>query len=207
MPPNRTGPAAGARTESITVDNGNPKDIAAETLRDPGAAVQLSPAGTILDGQILRQGRNESPALLFDAFFSNSITLDDMRLLLPGVWQMAEYPTHNLPADIWLEWFRMVGWTATDNRLAPIEAVQLYRGATWGRRRGMSWTPDLDLAQWFADRFAHRGPAHVYECQVPTDALLAFVEERRGEPEYVIDPRALPSLGRTNILAPAGVSS
>lgn len=173
-----------------------------------GARVRFSPAGSILDDQLVRGPRNEGPATLFDAWYGDSITLDDLRLLLPAVWQDAERPTQNLPSSTWVEWFRMVGWTATDDRPPPAEVSQIYRGATWGRRRGMSWTPDLEVAQWFADRFIGVDggeSAHVFQCQVPADAVMAFVEERKGEPEYVIDPRRLPPLGRSSIITPAGV--
>lgn len=51
----------------------------------------------------------------------------------------------------------------------------------------MSWTDDLERAQWFADRDLGKGAGRVYVCNAPPAALLAFISGR-GEAEYVLDP-------------------
>jgi len=67
--------------------------------------------------------------------------------------------------------------------------VTLYRGCQHDRRFGMSWTDDLDRAQWFADRDLGQGAGNVYMHRANPRELLAFIDaSHRREREYVLDP-------------------
>lgn len=67
----------------------------------------------------------------------------------------------------------------------------LYRGVSGnGARRhvrGLAWTSDLDVARWFADRFAGFGDPAVYTATVPESAVYVYLHEsEREEHEYVV---------------------
>jgi hypothetical protein len=72
------------------------------------------------------------------------------------------------------------------------DPVTVYRGFTHGALRGLSWTQDHVLAQWFAHRFARlddEGPPQVAIGTVAREAILAVFLERRGsESEVVVNP-------------------
>jgi hypothetical protein len=59
----------------------------------------------------------------------------------------------------------------------PTATAHLYRGATLQRKRGMSWTRDLELAAWFAGQFSIDG--HIWEAFVPPESILAHFHEAR----------------------------
>ncbi len=75
--------------------------------------------------------------------------------------------------------------------------MRVYRGSTWGRRRGMSWTEDRERAEWFADRWNARrtGTALVFKIMVEPEAVLALLADR-DEAEVVVDPAMLPPIRR-----------
>lgn len=156
-----------------------------------------------LEYLFLRFGRNECPSQLFDWWYSGMLTVDDLRALLPQAWSSAEFPQHHLGVAQWVELFRTAGFVSDLGRLAPTESMHVFRGTTWGRRRGMAWTRDVEKARWFAQRFVAIGaPAHVFECVVEPIAVLAIIDDPdgRNEAEVVVDPRLLPPLRRTAIL-------
>jgi hypothetical protein len=65
---------------------------------------------------------------------------------------------------------------------------RIYRGvAGTGRARrikGFSWTGSLDIACWFATRFALQNPS-VFTTEIPEEEVLAHVNER-GEEEFLV---------------------
>jgi hypothetical protein len=83
-------------------------------------------------------------------------------------------------------------------------AVTLYRGdSLWNRRRrtyGLSWTTDEEVADGFAQglwRTMHGGSVVLYTVAEPEAVICAVEtdEDRYGETEYLIDRRALKSVG------------
>ncbi|MFO0684924.1 MAG: hypothetical protein U0234_22895 [Sandaracinus sp.] len=155
-----------------------------------------------VDRVLVRAGRNGAPAALVDLYFVAARVPDRvLREVLIGVWTAAEFPERVVSRSIWLHWFDVA------NRIAPYptpaEPIQVYRGAISKHARGMSWTTDLERANWFANRFRDRFecPSNVYEVTAPLDALLVDVDavESRGgrqEREIIVDPRRLPRVQR-----------
>jgi hypothetical protein len=155
-----------------------------------------------LESQLLRAGRNNGPGLLFDWWFGGELTVEQLHALLPGVWEMAEWPSRHLTRDAWILMFRTAGYCSSPPGLpAPTSPTTVYRGCTPGRRRGMSWTTDLDQARWFARRFLHvldTPRTEVVTMDVPPELVLARCEGRGGtdglsvEAEVVVDCLAIP---------------
>lgn len=151
-------------------------------------------------------GRNEAPAALVRCW--HAIPEAQRPATLAHVWGVAKWPERALGADTWVRLFRSVGFVSEAGRPAPVEPLQAYRGATWGRRRGMAWTTDLDRARWFAERTTAFGfVGHVFGAVVEPVAVLASLDSPngRGEQEIVIDPAYLPPIGRASIIPPAPV--
>jgi hypothetical protein len=67
----------------------------------------------------------------------------------------------------------------------------LYRGVSGDPTpeilNGISWTGNLDLAHWFAMRYADFGNPSVYTTTVKKDSIL-FRTNVRDEDEYVLNP-------------------
>lgn len=124
---------------------------------------------------------------------ANSIHADALAEATINVWVDCEGPSVNRAA--WAHLFRV--YVAPSHIGAEAKATVpalLYRGAVAERNVGMSWTPDLELAQWFARRngmFAKRKPV-TYQVAARPDDVLARCDQR--EPEFILDPRSL----RTN---------
>jgi hypothetical protein len=140
-----------------------------------------------------RIGRQHGPALLA-ALVRTGLTDDEfLAHALTAVWQMHEHPEYSdLP---WFEWhhlFQQVGFVRNRVRAErPEGRVLLYRGATYSFRRGMSWTPSLELAEWYADRADQRN-GNIWAANVPWTKVLAVIDDpARGDAEYVVDTQRL----------------
>lgn len=146
----------------------------------------------------LHADRVHGPALLFDWFCLGRLHRGDMAAVVCDVWTRAERPQGNLGLGMWVMFFEMAGYPK------PAGPLTVYRGATLGRARGMSWTTDLEKARWFAGRFAQDTrfrPAYVYAVEAPPEAVLADVDALQGdggrwEGEIVVNPHRLPKVRR-----------
>lgn len=137
----------------------------------------------------LNVGRNEGPALLHDLYHTGSLSVVDNPGIVADVWSMAEFPVNLLPDEMWVGLFEEAGYTH-DGQPAPrpTDAVTVYRGALFERRRGMSWTTDMDRARWFAERDLGGGRGMIWAYLAPPEALLAFIHDSsRGEAEHVVN--------------------
>jgi hypothetical protein len=155
------------------------------------------------------RGRNEWPGILYTYSECGLLSDEDLREVLPDAWTEPEFPEDYIGADEWVDWFRRAGFIGDADVPAPTEPMQLYRGAIWENRRGMSWTYDVDQARWFARRFgrfasSHRFvEAHVFACTIEPGGVLARFVDR--EAEVVVDPAFLPRLDRDAIIETAAV--
>jgi hypothetical protein len=149
-----------------------------------------------LDAEMFTQaclalGRNEGPALLFDLYHGGGLDIGECPSVVADVWSMAEFPeSHFDLPETWRDLFEIAGYTH-DGQPAPRPSapITVYRGCHHERRFGMSWTPDLERAQWFADRDLGHGTGHVYVHRAVPRELLAFIDaSNRHEAEYVLDP-------------------
>lgn len=113
---------------------------------------------------------------------------------VPAAWSVCEFPEFGSAVGRrrWLGMFAAAGFTV-DGEPAdrPHGTVTLYRGATHARRRGMSWSSDLDVARHFAGgALPGRMPGQVYRLEAPWSAVLAVINDR-NEGEHVVDTRGL----------------
>lgn len=140
-------------------------------------------------------GRNSNPDQLSGWWRAGELTVPVLRALIIEAWQLPEFPQLALGERRWLEMFRASGFVSDTGRDPPDAPMTLYRGAPLHTRgRGMSWTPDAEKARWFAARrpyFTARLPAGLFRATVPPHAVLALIEEGRGENEAVLNPRCL----------------
>jgi len=183
----------------VELPRGEELDIVLEALRlaDPVAT------------EIGRQGRNEGPSILLDAYEGGLSPLElpayvlmlTMRMLVADTWCDAEWPESHFDYGEWINLFSEAAYPA------PTHPITIYRGAVPARRNGMSWTTDLAVAQFFANRFAllvgrpGYEAASVYEATVEPAAVLCMVDDAcrlggRHESEIVIDPDALEDVRR-----------
>jgi hypothetical protein len=195
----RPGASAETTTEYASFD-----DLAALVRAERAAGLKLALAMNIHDAETfrtaaLRAGRNNGPALLHDCYFGNRMSRAEMAAVLAEVWSAAEYPSHLMPVRDWVALFREANYEK------PEHSMTLYRGTTSGRRRGMSWTTDLEKARWFAGRMVDFGysRAEVVTVIAPPEAILCDLDpldpEGRGEEEIVVDPSALPPVRRLEV--------
>jgi hypothetical protein len=144
-----------------------------------------------------RAGRMNGPAMLFDWWAgAHRCKVDQgaLRAVVADIWSSADVPERLLsPRSVWVGLFRQADYSDT----LPSKPVTLYRGAHPGRRRGMSWTTDLDRATWFAKGWIGNGIDHsickVYTVTATPDMMLCDIDKAcgdggRGECEIVLDP-------------------
>jgi len=81
------------------------------------------------------------------------------------------------------------------------DPVQVYRGALPKFARGLSWTTNLDVAVWFAERY---GLGKVFTTALPRAKVIAYLDHR-SEYEIILNPRLRWQVGRVD-LTPAQIS-
>lgn len=126
------------------------------------------------------------------------LTPQGSRELIVQAWTGPEFPEANLTQDLWLGIFGTVGFIADDDedgqQEAPPDApMRLWRGAIPSRARGMAWTSNRSRAEWFATRLdgvSSRERGALWTATAPPNTILARFT-RRGEDEFVLDPRNL----------------
>ena len=135
--------------------------------------------------------RNDGPGLLDE--WRSELTTDELRIVLPHVWQAAEFPVgdDDYDEDYWIGLWREAGFVSTGGNAAPTASITVYRGASAeGVGYGLSWTRDSETARWFARRWTLTGTAGgLFELQVPPIAVLALIDsdDDRREHEVVVD--------------------
>lgn len=105
--------------------------------------------------------------------------------ILKTCWSMEEWPSRDVNVKIH-EIVKLFKGADKSLMVGEIpETLKIYRGVNkGGSPYGLSWTTNLEIAQWFASRFDCEG--QVYTFEVPASAVLAKIEER-GESEIVVD--------------------
>jgi hypothetical protein len=139
-------------------------------------------------------GRNCEPEILWDCWFAEDLDVTGLRALLPSAWSGAEFPERCVKSDQWVGWFHEIGFFSDLGRPQPSDAITVYRGSTWERRHGMSWTTDDAIARRFADPTGFHGfglTHYLLRAVVTPVDVLAFIDDvRPGESEVVVDPGA-----------------
>ena len=73
----------------------------------------------------------------------------------------------------------------SEDLIRPKRSITIYRG---GMPDGIAWSTNLEIAKWFATRFAANDPVHCATV-LPEHILGRFND--RGEYEVIVDPRKL----------------
>lgn len=133
----------------------------------------------------------EHVGLLLEGLESNDGSSLDPGLVLDA-WSHPEWPEAVFGTTRWVALFRSVGFASRPPRPEPTDGLQVFRGASWERRRGMAWTTDRAVAQRFADRWtaSGAGAGRVFARWAPVPAILAMIDDR-NEAEVVVDPDLL----------------
>jgi len=87
--------------------------------------------------------RNDLPFRLATWVAAGRLSDAALREILPIAWSLPEFPERCLRVDLWVAFFRKVGFISDSDEEAPRVPLTLYRGAIWSRRRGIGWTPDM----------------------------------------------------------------
>lgn len=125
---------------------------------------------------------------------------DEKVEFLTHVW-LEKGPSNLLGFDWWLPYFEDTGFITNCGIERPTEEVLLYRGTTPLVKQGMSWTPNLEEARFFANGECISGmKKNVYKMTVSPDSILAIFAGKAAylqdqEPvnilEYVVNHREL----------------
>jgi hypothetical protein len=141
-------------------------------------------------GHLIMEG-NTLPWLYHTAHEFDVLKHEDRAEGLTWAWTDAEWPEMYMDTDLWLDYFREVGFVE-DHHLGtpPTSPLVLWRGATEVRMDGMAWTERPEVANWFAKRWRgieQEEPVKVYRLEVyPEDVLAHFTG--RNEAEWLVDP-------------------
>ena len=115
----------------------------------------------------------------------DKLSIDELRELLPEVWRDVEFPSSNLDHPLYL--FEEAGFLTDDQEeweKLP-DPLSIYRG---GAPDGISWTTELERAEWFSRRFVFPpDEPEVWEIEIEKYEVLAFFTGR-GESEIVVNP-------------------
>ena len=128
--------------------------------------------------------------------------------LIGEVWADSEHPHINL--RVWRMLWREpdVALHAMGNKeLMAFDALKqkaeaggltLWRGTgkSLAAGRGLSWTTDRKMAEWFAAREGRASSSSVWQVKPPPDRMLAFLDGR-GEDEVILDTRGLRGIHET----------
>lgn len=114
-----------------------------------------------------------------------------MREKVLSIRQSIEYPSKRLDRDM-VRVLRATKGKHTEIEKPVTGPMTLYRGERDGSTHfGMSWTTDLETAEFFAQRFGAKDGSKVYRCEFPEKDILAAYGENSGvdEEEVLVDVR------------------
>lgn len=84
--------------------------------------------------------------------------------------------------------------------LSDKDTVTIYRGVKVNNYRGLSWTVDKSVAEWFARRFRHNGDrCYLFTGTIKKKDILALFSSR-NEKEVVCDYRKIKNIRCEEIL-------
>lgn len=108
---------------------------------------------------------------------------------LQTAWAEAIRPDEMMPLPGIVALFQRIGFFSDDGSERPDAPLRVFRGASLERvNRGLSWTTNSVIAQWYASFFGADGL--VFTSLVPPDSVLARFT-REGEDEALVDPCGL----------------
>lgn len=144
------------------------------------------------DEIVFRVGRNYAPWLMSELLMAGLVEEVAVPYVVPTAWQWPDRPLSWLPQRLWRSAFDYAEFTI-DGKTAfrPPQSMTLFRGSRGTLRRRWSWTPDKDLAIWFANRCG----GEVFQADVAPEQMLAQItgtdRRFRHESEIVVDTTGL----------------
>lgn len=143
---------------------------------------------------------NKPYMAVFFKYINQYLSEEDYNNFLKFLWSYMEYPNNdkNVRKSEFIEYFKKVNKDLIMNseeqntyNLLPNEVI-VYRGVKPGSsHKALSWTLNLKVATWFADRFEKNGK--VYKATIPKKYILTYIGER-NEFEVVLDYRKLKNI-------------
>jgi hypothetical protein len=127
---------------------------------------------------------------LWEQFDAGTVTVEDLRLLLPEAWTSRDRPEQVIGATKWVDMFRAAGFLASSRFLPEprLPSWLLFRGATAQRARGMAWYLRREDADNTRGRHAGFGPPLTYATRAPDRAVLAMFQRPGEGTEVVVEP-------------------
>lgn len=129
----------------------------------------------------------------FFKFTHHFLSLNDYSSFLGSMWTIVEFPNvdDNIPPQEFVRIFRMADKSLLMNDeerrlyLALSDEMTVYRGIRGrGSLKALSWTTDIEQAEWFAKRWDKKGK--VYSAMIRKEDVLSMFMSR-GESEVVVD--------------------
>lgn len=129
----------------------------------------------------------------FFKFTHHFLSLNDYSSFLGSMWTIVEFPNvdDNIPPQEFVRIFRMADKSLLMNDeerrlyLALPDEMTVYRGIRGrGSLKALSWTTDIEQAEWFAKRWDKKGK--VYSAMIRKEDVLSMFTSR-GESEVVVD--------------------
>jgi hypothetical protein len=124
----------------------------------------------------------------------------DFSEFLAEMWTMVEFPNcdHNITVLQFVQLFRKakLEYMMSDEELTVYnsfpETITIYRGIGQnGKVRALSWSTDVNIAEWFSRRWSEDGI--VMAAEIDKKDILAYFSGR-GESEVVVDFKKLKNI-------------
>lgn len=129
---------------------------------------------------------------LLAAWSNHEVSDNDLSCLIPDLWVYhCDWPECMIGADRWVPMFRAAGFLRVPTNLTvPSGPLDLYRGASPDRSRGMAWSLSAAEAEQFRKRHGPGVTAVFHTTAQLTDMLAKFQRPGLAE-EVVLDPERL----------------
>lgn len=148
--------------------------------------------------QVYGAGSDYRPEMLWTAYREGLITNDTIAEVIGRIWNDSDHPDdpyqmYSVTHERWAHMFIEAGYTRGGKRAErPTEAIRVYRGTAWPRRRLWSWTTDLATARRFANGVDRREIGEVWTTLAPPRSLLAWnTQENAREDEVIVNTDGL----------------
>lgn len=137
--------------------------------------------------------------LTFFKYICDYLSVEDFANVLRDCYTSTEFPSRdvNVRKSTLVSWFRKADkhCLMKEQEMEILQdfpdMVTIYRGVCSKKyKNGLSWTLNIDQAEWFARRFSfEKETPAMYKCDVPKSAILAYWDDK--EKEVILDYRCL----------------
>lgn len=144
-------------------------------------------------GSLIVLDHYERLPLILEWYASGALDPDDLNQLLAMWWTCDENPyALGWEACDWVELFESAGFVTDTPGVAVAHGpLTVWRGGAPGAQRGLSWTTDRAVGEWFAQRTALvAGAGELWRATVDQVSVLGMFNDRQ-ETEVLLDPHGL----------------